>query len=350
MRFQVVLGSLAILLPCFVQSPAWAEDCGPLKQITSIDMVQAPQGPRMFVPVTINGMPRQMLLNTAGGISNLQGPAVEAMGLHAIDASRVKMLDTAGNATQFYVQVDDFVMGAIHGPHMQFIVTKAANANANLPFVGSLAGDIMSQYDVEMDFAAHKLNFFSKEHCPGHVLYWNPTAVAVVPISFEAPTSDNSRTGFRSYAPRDIHIFVPVTLDGKTFLAAINTAANNSTLSANTAKFQFGITADSPDSKPLRSFDSDPNHKVFGHVFSTLTFDGVTVTNPHVAIIPDLVGSKDPNNAGRTDTRIGRIDDNIGPQLTIGMDVLRKLRLYIAFGERKLYVTPASVPVAAAAH
>ena len=147
---------------------------------------------------------------------------------------------------------------------------------------------------------------------------------------------------------RDIHIFVPVTLDGKPFLAAINTATNNSTLSANTAKFQFGITADSPDSKPLGNFAGDPDHKVFGHVFSTLTFDGVTVTNPHVAIIPDLIGSKDPNNSFRTDTRIGRVDDNIGPQLTIGMDVLRKLRLYIAFGERKLYVTPASVPVAAA--
>lgn len=347
MRLHLFLRSLAVLLPCFAQSPALAENCGPLKQITSIDMVPAPQGARMFVPVTINGIPKQMLLNTAGGISSLQKGAVEAMGLHAIDASRVKMLDSAGNATQFFVGVDDFTMGAIHGPHVQFVVTDAANANANLPFVGSLAGDIMSLYDVEMDFSAHKLNFFSKEHCPGHVLYWNPAIVAVVPISFEAPTGDNSRTGFRPYVSRDIHIYVPVTLDGKPFLAAINTAANNSTLSANTAKFQFGITADSPDSKPLGTLDGDPEHKVFGHIFSTLTFDGVTVTNPHVAVIPDLIGSKDPNNSSRTDMRIRRIDDNIGPQLTIGMDVLRKLRLYIAFGERKLYVTPAA-PVASA--
>jgi hypothetical protein len=257
------------------------------------------------------------------------------------------MLDSAGNATQFYVQVDDFVMGAIHGPHLQFMVTNGANAN--LPFVGSLAGDIMSQYDVEIDFAARKLNFFSKDHCPGHVLYWNPSAVAAVPITFEAPTADNSRTGFRRYALRDIHIFVPVTLDGKPFRAVINTAANNSTLSANTAKFQFGITADSPDSKPLGSFDGNPDHKVFGHVFSTLTFEGVTVTNPHVAVIPDLIGSKDPNNSFRTDTRIGRVDDNIGPELTVGMDVLRKFHLYIAFGERKLYVSPASTPTAPAA-
>jgi hypothetical protein len=195
MRFQTVLGSLAILLPCLVQSPAWAEDCGPLKQVTSIDMVPAPQGPRMLVPVTINGVPKQMLLNTAGGISNLQKGAVEAMGLHAIDASRVKMLDSAGNASQYYVGVDDFTVGTIHAPHLQFVVTTAANAN--LPFVGSLAADIMSQYDVEMDFAGRKLNFFSKDHCPGHVLYWNPSAVAVVPINFDAPTADDSRTGFR---------------------------------------------------------------------------------------------------------------------------------------------------------
>ena len=97
----------------------------------------------------------------------------------------------------------------------------------------------------------------------------------------------------------------------------------------------------------MGSFDGNPDHKVFGHVFSSLTFDGVTVTNPHVAVIPDLVGSKDPNNVSRADSRVRRVDDNIGSQLTIGMDVLRKLHLFIAFGERKLYVTPASAPVIA---
>jgi hypothetical protein len=344
MRIQI--GSLAILLSCLLQPAVAAEDCGPLKQITSIDLVPAPQGPRMLVPVTINGMSRNMLLNTAGGISSLQRAAVDAMGLHAIDDSRVKMLDSGGNASTYFVQVDDFAMGAIRGPNMQFVVSTGG-ANANPPFVGSLAGDLMSQYDVEIDFAARKLNFFSKDHCPGHVLYWKPAAVAVVPLTYDLPTGDNSRTGFRHYTPREIHLSVPVTLDGKNFDAQINTGANFSTISANTAKFQFGVTADSPGSTPMGSFDGNPDHKVFGHVFSSLTFDGVTVTNPHVAVIPDLVGSKDPNNVTRADSRVRRVDDNIGIQLTIGMDVLRKLHLFIAFGERKLYVTPASAPVVA---
>jgi len=84
-----------------------------------------------------------------------------------------------------------------------------------------------------------------------------------------------------------------------TFATVINTGANYSTLSANTAKFQFGVTADSPGSTPMGSFDGNPDHKVFGHVFSSLTFDGVTVTNPHVAVIPDLVGSKEGGNPHR---------------------------------------------------
>jgi hypothetical protein len=149
----------------------------------------------------------------------------------------------------------------------------------------------------------------------------------------------------------DTHIRVPVTLDGKDFLAVINTGAARSTMSANTAKFVFGITADSPGSVPLGVVDHDPNHKVFGHVFGSLTFDGITVNNPHIAIMPDLLGSKDPDNDFTTGSRIQRVDDGLGSEVTIGMDVLRRLHLYIAFDERKLYITAANAgaPIAPAA-
>ena len=35
-------------------------------------------------------------------------------------------------------------------------------------------------FDVDFDFAAAKMNFFSPDHCPGKVTYWNPSAVAVI--------------------------------------------------------------------------------------------------------------------------------------------------------------------------
>ena len=339
-----ILGSLAIL--AFLGSPAWAEDCGPLKQITSLDMTVGTAG-RYLVPVTINDTPQKMLLSTAGGVTNLRQDAVTAMGLHPIDASHIKLLSGNGTVSQDYVQID-FRMGVIHDPILQTIVMPVQGSGPP-PFAGELAGDFLSLYDVEMDFAGRKLNFFSKDHCPGHVLYWNPTAVAVVPISLQMPTAVDSRTGFRRYAYRGSHINVPVTINDKPFKAALNTASLTSTMSEGTAKFIFGVTADSPGAVPLGSVDGNPEHKAFSYVFPTLTFDTVTVTNAKFYIYPNLVGSRDPNNTSRTDTRVSRIDDNIGGDISIGLDVLRKLRLYVAYGELKLYVTPATTAPAQSA-
>jgi hypothetical protein len=294
----------------------------------------------MLVPVSINGQPQQMVLATAGGITSLRQDAVAAMGLHPIDGSHIKLLSSNGTASQDFVQID-FGIGNVRDPKLQVMVLPVQGSGPP-PFVGALAGDFLSLYDVEMDFAGHKLNFFSKDHCPGHVLYWNPSAVAVVPITLQLPTGDDSRTGFRHYSYRGSHINVPVSINGKNFKAALDTTSPTSSMSVDTAKFIFGVTADSPGAVPLGSADGNPDHKQFGYIFPSLTFDTVTVTNARFRIYPNLYGSRDPNNSIRTDTRIGRIDDNIGGDITIGMDVLRKLRLYVAYGELKLYVSPAT--------
>ncbi len=324
-------------------APAAAQDCGPLKQAASLDLTPFAGG-RFLVPVTINGTPQPMLLNTGGGITNLGAQAVERLGLRAINDSRVKALDSNGNASERYVQVQEFSLGAILARNIEFMVAPNPNAGGSGAFAGSLAGDLMSRYDVELDFAARKMNVFLQDHCPGKVLYWNPAVAAEVPIELHRPTPTNAFAPHLRDPRRDIHIWVPVMLDGKPLRAMINTAAPNSTLTADVARFAFDITPDSPGSIPLGTMDGDPAHKVFGHVFSTLTFEGVTVDNPRVAVIPNLTGSKDPNNSTVTGSHISRIDDNIGAEMTIGMDVLRKLHLYVAFGERKLYVTPASPP------
>jgi hypothetical protein len=161
-----------------------------------------------------------------------------------------------------------------------------------------------------------------------------------VPIALQIATGDGSRTGFRHYTDRAAHVWVPVTLDGKNFQVMLDTGSQQSSMSAGMAKFMFGVDASSPG-----SVTEDAADGAFTHTFGSLTFDTVTVTHPRFRVIPDVVGSKDPNNSSRTDSRVRKIDDNIGGQITIGMDILRKLHLYIAFGERKLYISPASAPV-----
>ncbi len=67
------------------------------------------------------------------------------------------------------------------------------------------------------------------------------------------------------------------------------------------------------------------------HRFRTLTFDGVEVINPLFVLKPSPSGAH----------RVGMADS---PDITIGMNVLRKLHLYFAFGERLLYVSSAAGP------
>lgn len=342
MRFRAIFGSMLLALANQICA-AQAQDCTPLQLITSVNLI--PQDGRFLVPVTINNNSAKMLVDTGGGISTISSGATDGLGLHPIDGARIELLDSLGNVSKKYVGLDAFVIGGLRTNRIQFMVAPGSGDSGDI--AGSLAGDVMSLYDIELDFAAAKINFFSQKHCPGKVIYWRHEGVAQMPITLQRPTGNNSRTGFASYVDRGAHIWLPVLLDGKPFHAMLDTGSSRSTISAKTAKFILGVSEDSPGSTPLGSVDGDPKHTAFGHVFSTLTFDGITVTNPHFVVTPDLIGDKDPNNTSRSDTRARRADDYISIDLTVGMEVLRKLHLYVAFGERNLYVTPASVPQSA---
>jgi hypothetical protein len=85
---------------------------------------------------------------------------------------------------------------------------------------------------------------------------------------------------------------------------------------------------------------------VYQHQFKTLDFDGIAVGNLSVAIVPDFLKDKYGATA-LTGTRIvSRTANDEFPDMLIGMNVLKHLHIYIAYGEGKLYATPAGVPTA----
>src|SRR5689334_12901581 len=104
MRIGSILGSLTLAV-LIQNNMALAEDCGPLKQISSLDLTVAPNG-TFLVPVSINGASQRMMLNTGAGITTLRQEAVDALGLHAIDASHIKLLASNGAVSQSYTQID----------------------------------------------------------------------------------------------------------------------------------------------------------------------------------------------------------------------------------------------------
>ena len=297
-------------LVCAPAPAAIAADCS-LKLVNTIP-VKVHEGLRPLVPVTINGTPKQFLLDTGGAKTQISAEAADELKL-PISGGNFKMLDLYGNASNRVASVENFGLGRLIDRNTRLPIMTFRD---NELFSGLLAPDYMGRFDVELDFASGKMNYFSPDHCPGKVVYWPAAAIAAVPMQF-----------------LDSHLVVDVSLDGHSFKAIVDTGATDTTLSMAEAKRVFDITP-------------DDRNKAFEHIFKKLSFEGLEVANPHVIVIPDKVGSNDPNNGFITGTRTRRVDDrdSSDPAMLIGMNILSKLHLYIAFAENKIYITPASAP------
>lgn len=319
MRVQTIVGAVVLVL--ISATTGQAADCGPLKELNSIDLVPGPN--RELVPVSINGVQKLFLLDTGGDVSQINGATADELKLTRQE-SNLKLLDLYGNASNKVARIEQFTVGHLKGENIYVAIQPNPDFGKGTRYVGLFAPDLMGRYDVELDFGAQKMNYFSPDHCEGHVVYWQAAALAIVPMRFHQR-----------------HIRLPVTLDGHEFIAEFDTGASFTSITAGAARRIFGLDANTAGNVIVNN--GMPG--AFGRVFGTLDFEGVAVKNPHVVIRPELVGSKDANNDFQTGSRVKRVDDiDDQPDLMVGMDVLKRLRMYIAFDERKIYISPATAP------
>jgi predicted aspartyl protease len=306
-NFTISLLLLAGLCP----GMARAADCH-LKIVNTVPIQLSENGKRVFVSVIINGTEKKFLLDTGGLMTQISPEAAEELKLPIVDSS-IKLLDLYGNASTKAARVDSFALGRLGDRNTSLPISTFHGEGS---VAGLFAADYMGEYDTELDFTGGKMNYFSQDHCPGKVVYWPATAIAAVPMRFA-----------------DHHLILNVMLDDHPFRAIIDTGAPNTTLTMEEAKRVFDLAGEDAD-------------KRFEHVFQKLSFEGLEVGNPHITIIPDKIGSKDPNNGYATGTRVRMADDSDSPRpaMLIGMNILSKLHLYIAFSENKVYITPASSP------
>lgn len=334
--------SLALCLLGFAiagtATAAQAQSCGPLQRILSLDLQPAPGGgPRLGVPVTVNGTPRNLLLNTEYKESRVSRAVVNELKLPT--RTYGKMLALNGQVLNGYMVTVDLGLGSSMLKDTEMLVDENSAG-----FDGEFSTDMMMRYDIEMDFAGRKLNYFSTDHCDGKVVYWPTVGYTSLPIrgwgARLTNTSPMNRTGM---TPHPEGLTITVSVDGHEMPATINTNLAQTTLDADTAHALFGLTADSPGVVQLGSMDGTQAHRRFGYVFKTLSFGGVTLHDPHIMMVPNLLGSKSSETI-QADSRIQRRTEDRLASMRIGMDILRTLHLYIATKEQKLYLTLAPPP------
>ncbi len=310
---------------------ARADDCHPLTLITSVDLTMAPDDSAALIPVTLKDKPVMLLVDTGGLLTMIEPKVADELGLIRRKGS-VGLVNVSGEMSNDFVHTS-MQLGTLKAEDLPFIVEAPSQGIVDDPTIAGILGpDVLRNYDVDIDFGARKFNLISQDHCEGKVIYWQADAVAVVPMTV-------MDTG---------HIQFQVNVDGHDVTAMLDTGADVSVMTLPTAQSVFGIVPGSADTPKTGALPGKPNALTYEHVFKSLTFEGIGVTNAKVALIPDLVRGVNLQNATpEIGTRIVSPTANERPQaMLIGMDILHHFHIYIAYKERKLYITPAGKPAA----
>jgi predicted aspartyl protease len=109
-------------------------------------------------------------------------------------------------------------------------------------------------------------------------------------------------------------------LDGKQVKATIDTGATTTVLDHDLAESMFGFKVDGPGVEKIgKSYSATGSIRDdYRTKFRSLDFSGVAVSNPVI-----------------------RVSDLDGREMILGMNHLSMLRVYFAFAEKVMYVTPA---------
>jgi Aspartyl protease len=322
------LVAFMILSGIAVAGTAQAQSCSAPQLLNSVAMTQIAGSNLMAVPISINGTARKFVIDTGDVGTEVSQAMVRDLGLPENTYSgqameyNVKGSHSAQDIRQ-RVRVADFQIGNMKGSSMQFLISSDQALGDTKPYDGLLANDLFNNYDLDLDFAAKRMNYFSANHCPGQVVYWPEKPVAVVPVTI-----------------RDSKITVPVTIDGHQIDAVIDTSADRTVMKRGVAEQTFNLDPDSPQMTPVEGLRDGLGERVYTHTFGLIGFEGVAVNNLPVLIQTNSM-VRPTYSSPTTGNRFRTAMMPPIPDLSIGMDVLSHLHVYIAFAENKLYVSPA---------
>jgi predicted aspartyl protease len=266
-----------------------------LTRLTTVKIDTLPDG-RIKIPVMVDDHPLSFMLDTGGISTTIKGEQAKQLGLEVRQTSR-KLLGVAGTMLDFFVIGDNFSVGGLRIKGWPLYIESRPLAHAD----GTLAPDILQSYDLDIDFSNGSLSLISQGHCPGQLADWTTTTRSIViPI-------DLARNG---------HIRFPVQIDGKSIMATLDTGSAISLISMKAAA-QLGIDANTPELKLMR--DSG-QYQIYAYPFHSLALGRVSVKNPHIAIASD------------------NFANGLGSDLLLGIDAVRQMHLYIAYGDKRLYI------------
>jgi hypothetical protein len=319
-----VLTAIAVLL-LFAAGPLLAKECEQ-KTYGSIDIEFNDSG-GVMVPVKINGQDVWMSLDMSAGVPIVFKASAEALGLKPVAWNAVEMTAGSRKITQKVV-VDSLRIGGANFvkwdmyvyPHSESDALASLQQFMGKPVLGTLSANFMQAVDLELNLAQKKMSLFTQTRCSNSgAVYWGGEVTSVDLF--------NDPAGLMVFA---------MELDGKRVEASLYTQGRTSVLSEAVTKRFFGFDRNSDG---ITRQDNGNGGETASYRAMGLTARGLAMKNVAIRLKEDVKSSCVPSSSERNTRAIGFNGCfNIAP-LSIGTDLLRKLRIYIASKEGKIYFT-----------
>jgi hypothetical protein len=325
---RIVLAA-GILLTLGLGAPAWADDCTP-HLVTSLDMIDEPDG-RIAIAVGVGGGEHRMLVAVSEAHSELFQPFVSAVDFHQSNLPSHKSFRRMSGPAVGYAHVDTMMLGTASGSAGEVLVTRGPYA-PDTGVVGVLGADILANFDVELDFKAHRMNLFASNPCDGHQAYWS-THASSLPMGADDGT-----------------VSLAMTLDGRPVKVDLDTLVVPMRMPFDVAKDDFALDRTSPGVTPLA--ETDDRLPAYHYTFGSLNAGDININKPVIVIFgnPDAMRCN-----GQRHHRPMEVSGLVkwarcytGGDLALGIQQLRTMHLYFAYKARKLYFTPIAPRQAAA--
>ena len=324
-----------------------ASGCKPPQVLHSMQMVPLRDG-RIAVPVTFGTTPGTLILDSAdvsdpltdrvrnktvpifnnrldnynnilpsyaGIVGSLTMKTVQELGLTPNNTgSRIMVGDT--DRPEKKVTVQQFSFQGLPPFRTQFLVSTNEGSAADYSGTFSINNFRQFSFDIDLDFAAGIIRFFSRDHCRRRAVDWSASTIENLTFTIDG----------------NGYIRFPVTLDGKKLSALLDTGSPLTTLDFGYASRRWRVRKDDPALTKITELAD--GRVVYSRPFQSIAIGDISVMDPTIMLVPGITGrSEGPPTGSRIDL------DKRGslPPLIIGMSVLRQLRVHIAFDEKRLY-------------
>ena len=273
-----------------------APDCRPAFY-ASLEL-KADNPNRILVVVALDGRDQTLIVDTGSDFSMLRELIVKTLGMPTQSLGRAYVFPS-GVEVHDYVTVSSFAIAGMKGSNFKFGVVPDRQLDKGVD--GILGADIVRNFDIELDFAARQMKLFSRKHCPGKVVYWTTEPYAALPFHFDV----------------QLHMLVPVTLDGIPMMAAFDTGSPPAfSMNVATARAIFGWRNDPPE---LHHIDGD--NSPYTYPFSLLSLGGASVHNPSTWL---------------QDSSSGTVMEAL-----VGLAGMKQFHIYISFDDATIFMTRA---------